>query len=387
MSPEPFRLLFVCPNLPEGGAERQWAILIPRLAEAGFDVSVLTLANEGRFFHELRSAGIRIECAWMRRRTDWHGLRRAFAFESRPDVVITRSVSAQFVGEVMAHRYRVPHVSTDHTPSDEQGRLRPNRRHQWALLRAVAPGIDRLIAVAKAQLPGLVRLGFHPSRIRVIPNAVSFDDLRVTSPTSEVRKALNLREDDFVVLFLAALRPEKRAPLFVQSIIDAHRRNGRIHGVIAGDGLERDIVRALAANEPDALRLLGSRSDVADLISASDVVCLSSSHEALPMAVLEAMAIGRPVVAPSVGDIPDAVVSGETGIVLPEVNAGTLAEALFSLAADPLRVRVMGRAAFCRQRQYYAVKRMVDDYAAIFEDVCSRRRDGVPLNPSVPGVL
>jgi glycosyltransferase involved in cell wall biosynthesis len=377
MGRESFRLLFICPTLVEGGAQRQWAILIPRLAKIGFDVSILTLADEGRFFHELRDAGVPIECAWMRRRTDWQRLRGALESRPRPHIVVTRSVSAQCIGELVATRYRVPHVSTDHTGSDEQNRLRPMRRHQRALLRAVAPRIERLIAVAEAQVPGLVALGFKPSRIRVIPNAVSSDDLRVTTPSLRVREALSLRDDDFVALFLGALRSEKRAPLFAQSVIDAHRRNRRIHGVIAGDGPDRDAVRELALTESDALRLLGSRRDVGDLINASDIVCLSSAYEALPMIVLEAMALGRPVIAPDIGGVRDAVVADETGVLLADFNVQRLAETLLSLADDPLRVREMGRAGRSRQRQHFTIERMVDDYAAIFADVCRDYRDRV----------
>lgn len=383
MAREAIRLLFMCPALVEGGAERQWSILIPRLAARGFDVSVLTLAHEGRFFHELHAAGVPAECAWMRRRTDWPRLRSALARGPRAvDAIVTRSVSAQVVGELVATRYHVPHVTTEHTGSDGQGRLRPLRRHQWALLRAVAPSIDRLIAVAQTQVPGLVRLGFKPSRIRVIPNAISPDDLRVTKPRLEARAALSLADGDFVALFLGTLRPEKRAPLFVEALVQAHRRNRRIRGLVAGDGPDGDAARSAAKQEPDAVQFLGSRSDVGDLIHASDVVCLSSAYEALPMIALEAMAAGRPVIAPDIGGVREAVVSGETGILLPEFDAARLAEAVVSLADDPRQAREMGRAGHARQRHQFTIERMVDDYAGTFEDVCRNHGARVSAGPS-----
>jgi glycosyltransferase involved in cell wall biosynthesis len=282
----------------------------------------------------------------------------------------------------VATRYRVPHVTTEHTGSDGQGRLRPLRRHQWALLRAVAPSIDRLIAVAESQVPGLVGLGFKPARVRVIPNAVAPEGLRVSTPSRPMRTALNLGDDDFVALFLGTLRPEKRAPLFVRAIVEAHRRNRRIRGVLAGDGPDGSAVRSVANEEPDAVRLLGSRSDVGDLINAADVVCLSSAYEALPMAALEAMALGRPVIAPDIGGVRDAVVDGETGILLPAFNDRTLAESLVSLADDPLRQRRMGHAAHSRHRERFTLDRMVDDYAATFEDVCRTHRGRIAAAPS-----
>jgi glycosyltransferase involved in cell wall biosynthesis len=314
----------------------------------------------------------------MRRRTDWRRLRGALARgPAEFDAIVTRSVSAQCVGELVATRNRVPHVSTDHTPLDGQGRLRPLSRHQWALLRAVAPRIDRLIVVTETQVPAFVRLGFKPSRIRVIPNAISPDDLRVTKPRTQTRAELGLGDDDFVALLVAALRPEKRATLFARAVIEAHRGNRQIRGVVAGDGPHRNAVREAANEEPAALRLLGSRGDVGDLINASDVVCLSSAYEALPMIVLEAMAIGRPVIAPDIGGVRDAVVAKETGVLLAEFNAPRLADTLLSLVDDPLRVREMGRAGRSRQRQHFTIERMVDDYAAIFADVCREDRHRV----------
>src|SRR5213593_3131954 len=108
------RVLFVCSSLIVGGAEKQWSLLIPAL-RGQFDVSVLTLVSEGPFFYELRSQGIPISCAHMRRRTDTSGLRRAFRpVEFQPHLVMTQSINADVVGHLIARRTRAAHVINQH---------------------------------------------------------------------------------------------------------------------------------------------------------------------------------------------------------------------------------------------------------------------------------
>src|SRR5918995_2695640 len=141
------RILFVCSALKTGGFERQWSILIPRLRERGFDVSVLTLRDEGRFFDELLSQGIPITCARMRRRSDFRGLRRAFRLRTfRPHLVVTQSPNAHIVGHLIARRVRASHIATEHF---NVGPGAPTRAYKEVLTRLVAPRVDRAIVISR----------------------------------------------------------------------------------------------------------------------------------------------------------------------------------------------------------------------------------------------
>jgi glycosyltransferase involved in cell wall biosynthesis len=102
---------------------------------------------------------------------------------------------------------------------------------------------------------------------------------------------------------------------------------------------------------------------------AADVVCLTSAVEALPMSVLEAMSVARPVVATGVGGVPDVVRHGETGLVFPPARMSEMAGALASLARDADRAAALGRAGRERQREEYSIEAMTAGYAALLEAV------------------
>src|SRR5207244_7439220 len=117
------KLLFVGYGLPAGGgAERQWSLLIPALRESGFDVLLLTLVTRGELFDELVQLGVPARCVRMRHRTDLIRLRQALGYaEARPDLIVTQSINAHVVGQLIARRIGAPHVVTEHTPVGPSG--------------------------------------------------------------------------------------------------------------------------------------------------------------------------------------------------------------------------------------------------------------------------
>jgi glycosyltransferase involved in cell wall biosynthesis len=353
------RLLFVCPDMRTGGAERHWTTLIPRLAERGAEVGVVCLAREGALFGVLERAGVAAVSLDMSARGDPRSWRRALGYaRPRPDAVVSRGVSALIVGEAIARRARAPHVVNEHTPLTADGDLLPMRVHQRHITRLAAPGVEWVIAVASRQREPLVRLGYRAERIEVIPNGVDPLD-----PPAEVGRLAGA--DEFAVLCLARMQPEKRVDAFVRAVAAARRRDPRIRGFVAGDGDQRAHLERLAAGS--GVELLGERSDVAALIAGADAFALTSEAEALPMSILEAMALGRPVIAPDLGGIADAVVPGQTGVLVAPGDTAAIERALLELAADRERARRLGEAGRARQRERFTAAAMVDAYLSSLE--------------------
>lgn len=335
--------LFVCPEMATGGAERQWVTLIGELAARGHEPALLTLSGEGPLFAELAEAGVPARCAGFRGRADPGGLRRALMFARGASVVVSRAVSAELVGHVLARRERVRHVVNEHTPCAVDGGLLPLRAHQRRLRRVVAPRVDRVVAVARAQVEPLVASGFRRERIRVVANGVAAGPAPSSPP------------EDGYALMLAGLRPEKRVDVFVEAVA----RVPGLRGLVAGEGRERPRLERLIADRQADVELLGERHDTADLLRGAAVTCLPSEAEALPMSVLEAMVAGRPVVATPVGGVPDAIVDGETGLLVKPGDPEALAVALAAARQDGARLGAAGRR---RAEERFTVEAMIEGY-------------------------
>ena len=245
-------------------------------------------------------------------------------------------------------------------------------------MRGLAQRAAAAIAVTGSQVPTLERLGYRRDRIRVIPNGVDADAVQPLKTRHELRAQLGIGDGDFVAALVATLRPEKRASDFVRAVGVAHRVEERIRGVVVGGGPHFDDVRQLAGQTGGAVLALGARTDALDVMAASDVVCLSSAIEALPMTLLEGMALGRPLVATDVGGCGELIVDDETGLVVQPGDVGAFATALLRLAAEPEWARSLGEAGRVRQRALFDVDAMADAYAATFREV-ARMPDHRPV--------
>jgi glycosyltransferase involved in cell wall biosynthesis len=214
-----------------------------------------------------------------------------------------------------------------------------------------------VIAVSQSQVEPLEALGYP--RVTVVPNGVF--------PLGSVEPSPELESEPFAALCVSGLRPEKRVDVFVEAVRNARSENHSIRGYVAGEG--REEARLTALVDGSGVELLGVRPDALELIRGATVLCLTSEAEALPMSVLEAMALERPVVATDVGGTGEAVVDGETGFLVPPGDATAVTRALLRLASDPDRARAMGVAGGRRQRERFSGEAMVDGYLAAFEEI------------------
>jgi glycosyltransferase involved in cell wall biosynthesis len=349
-------VLFVCSALQRGGAERQWSHLLPALAHRGLDIRLLTLSDTGPFFDEIRARGIEAHYAQLDSRWDARRLVRVLRATAPAQVVVSQGVNALVVAQALAWRFRARHVAIDHTPPGLHRRI-----HRRLLTRAVAPWVSTLVAVSSSQVDELAGLGYRRERITVIPNGVP-----VPQPSrgrAPLRAELGLADDETAVFLIATLRPQKNVPLFVEAVRAASVSAPSIRGFIAGGGPELANVRR--STEGTGIEVLGERADVPDLLAAADVVCLTSFTEAFPMVILEAMGAGRPVVSTDVGGVREAVVDGETGLLVPPGDVAAFARALQTLATDrDLRSR-LGANARARHGRF-SPDAMVDAYAELF---------------------
>ncbi|MGQ9697851.1 MAG: glycosyltransferase, partial [Armatimonadota bacterium] len=212
------------------------------------------------------------------------------------------------------------------------------------------------------------RVGISPRRLVVLPNGVD-TKLFVPGPADPALLEELCLVGHPVVGTVGRLDPLKDHESLLRAFAAVHSAVPKARLVIVGDGPLRDHLRNMAKElgVEDAVYFTGARSDVAALLRAFDVFVLSSTHEGLPLALLEAMSAGLPVVATAVGGVPRAVEHGVSGFVCPPGDAETLSSLILHLLEHRELRAVVGRNARVRVESHFSVERMVAGYKDIYE--------------------
>jgi glycosyltransferase involved in cell wall biosynthesis len=268
-------------------------------------------------------------------------------------------------GLVAAALRRVPAVvATVHLYVDEL--MNRNVRTQ---VRAVGAAVHRYLPVSQHVRDRLAALGLPGGKLRVVRNGV--DPAAFTAPPDpSLRDAIAVDADRPLVFTAARLAAQKAIDVLLAA---AALVPGAVFA-IAGDGPDRAALeaRAGALGVLPRVRFLGARADVPALLSVCDLVVLPSLVEGMPLAVLEAMAAGRAVVATRIGGTDEVVVDGGTGILVPPADAPALAAAIRDLLADRERMQRLGAAGRERVRSEFSVERMVAGVAATYGELLGR---------------
>jgi glycosyltransferase involved in cell wall biosynthesis len=188
-----------------------------------------------------------------------------------------------------------------------------------------------------------------------------------------VRAELRLGADDRLVVAIGNLYPVKGHAHLIDAIARLAERHPRLQLAICGRGDLEGALRAQAQTRGIGHRvhLLGLRSDVDAVLAAADLFALPSLSEGLPLALLEAMFAGRPIVASDVGEVSTALGGKEAGVLVPPADSPALASALDGLLVQPERARELGDRARARAAAVYDVSHMVRAYSAIYEELLS----------------
>jgi glycosyltransferase involved in cell wall biosynthesis len=258
---------------------------------------------------------------------------------ARPGIVHTHTSKAGFVGRLAARLAGVPAVI--HQP---HGHIfygywsRPRTALFVALERIAAHWTDTLVALTPREIEENLQRGIgRAPQYAVVPSPVPTQALRQAAPSRVVARArLGLSPDAYVVAGIGRLVPIKGFDLLVGALPELVARVPEAHVLLVGDGVERGALQAQAAALGVAGRLHvgGARSDVIGLLPAADVLAAPSRNEGMGRVLVEAMALGLPVVGTRVGGIGDVILDGECGLLVPPEDPGALAEALVELGLD-----------------------------------------------------
>lgn len=219
-----------------------------------------------------------------------------------------------------------------------------------------------LVVSEQERLAGLAAGIGRPEQYRVVTNGIELE--RFSAPPDPV---------DGRVVFLGRLSRQKRPDVAVRALARLLENHPAAELHIAGEGPERAPVKRLAERlgVTDALRMLGTREDIPELLSGASCLLLTSDYEGCPLSVLEAMAAGVPVVATRVGAVPEMIDDDRAGLLVEPGDAEGAAAAIGELLADPAHARELGDEGRRRARERFSREQMIERTLALYDEVAA----------------
>jgi glycosyltransferase involved in cell wall biosynthesis len=365
----PLKLILCVVGLGMGGTETHVLELASRINRARFDLTVCSFKSGGCVADELRARGIRVVSLGGTGKMDARVMLRLWRFikHEQPDVIqaflFWANVAARLVGH-LAKTIRV--VSSYHDEVVPEGLL--NR----AIDRLTMKWTKYIVCCSEAVRRSVgQRIGGQKEQFVVIPFGVEtnrFGNVGIMMSGA----TLGLQDGLPVIGTVCRLvEPKKGLRFLLEAVARLEREVGKpvCQLLIVGEGPAEKSLRALSEQLGIASHVVfsGMRREIPQLLSMMDIFVLPSLYEGFGIAILEAMAAGKPVVASTVGGIQEFVVSGESGLLVPPGDSVALAGAIRQLLAQPEQAKAMGRRGQEHVRKHYSIESVVRQHEQLYE--------------------
>jgi glycosyltransferase involved in cell wall biosynthesis len=370
--PGPLRIVYLIDKMGAGGAQTHLRSLASRLDRERFSTEVVCLTRGGVSADRLRLEGIPVTVLGVSRLYSPSAgpafLRFAARLrQTRPAVVHTYLSTANVFGSAAARVASVGGlITTRRDTGFADGRL---MRRALALTNRWA---RRVVAVSEdtARI-ARQREGVAEPLLAVIPNGVDLDRFSPAGRRDKARDALGIPPSVPLLATVSHLTPIKGIDVLVEAAPAIRAEVPEAHFLVAGRGTEQERVqrRIDALGLGNAFRLLGSYDDVPGLLEAADLFVLPSRSEGQPNAVIEAMAMGLPVVASRVGGVPEVARHDREALLVEPDEPEGLAQACRDVLTAPDLARRLGRAGHERAQAEFSLPTMLGRYADLYADV------------------
>lgn len=381
------QILHVVSTLERGGIGTSLCHLLPQqtlMPDIGVEAAVFY--ETGAKSQQLAGQGIPIHNLRLIHKYDPFVFLRLFRLihTGRYDVIQVHGWPAVFFVSLLSLVIRRPaYLLTEHSVTNRRRRLglKLLDRFIYSRFQAISAVSQAAVTALAAWLPEV------KPRITMIHNGLDASRLRGQSKSRAIMRAeLDIDENVPLIITAGTLDHHKgldvllhALPQFLSLLAEADDNRFPVQQppivLVAGDGILRKSLEELAAalGLTERVRFIGYRDDLPVLMSAADLFVLSSRWEGCPMAVLEAMTLGVPIVATGVGGVPELVLHNETGLVVAPENPNEMAVAMFDLLSNPEKAYCLARAGQDRLAKCFSVQRSADCLAKVYEQIAGER--------------
>jgi glycosyltransferase involved in cell wall biosynthesis len=366
----PVRVLQLTSSLGFYGAEQMIMTLITALDRESFDVRLAALekkrVSSTAIVAAARAAGFEAVTLPCRGRLDWGAIQelKSLVEDQRIEILHCHEPKSRLYGAIVSRMTGVPMVATHHLWTGQNLRTRLVELIDAAVLHSC----QRVVAVSSSVAESMRRVLISSSRIEVIPNGIDLSGFRDAQQNNEVRASLGIPPGLPVIGAVGRLDIQKAHERLIEAARKISDAGQDAIYLIVGEGVERlrleSLVRSLGLS--DRVLLPGYKSDIRPFLAIMDLFVLPSRREGTPMALLEAMAMRKPVVATAVGGVPDVLTDGIDGIMLPESSVNGLSDALLRLLRDPALARRIARNGRRRVETEFSSRRMAGRYEDVY---------------------
>ena len=371
------RVIHIVPMLSPGGAERVAVHIVSGLNRERFEPIVISFADPMNCDLDelLTQAGVEVRYLGKKPGFDYRMYRRLHGVltEYQPDVVHTHLQVLRYALPTMLLLGNAKLLHTVHNLAERE--IEPPARvvHRYAFSHGVIPiAVGEEVAVSMRRLYGI-------PQCKVIANCIPTSTYANPGVSrGQWRGQEGFAEDDVLLVCVARFARQKNHALLLKAFAQMFARHPNARLLLVGDGvlreeLETQVIRLDLAGR---VRFLGLRTDIPEVLAASDVFVLSSEFEGNPLSVLEAMAAGLPTVSTAVGGVPSLLENGTSGILIHSGDEEGLSKAMESLLLNRNLRQSMGVAAARRARERFDVANMVRAYEEVYESLQSQLRLG-----------
>ena len=357
-----------------GGAEMMVFRLSEELRRRGHTVVPVGPRNGTGWMGDMfRTAGFPQETFWLKRPVDPSCVGRFVQLFKRHaiDVVHSHEFTMGVYGSAAARLLGIPHILTMHGGFTATKALRRRVALRWAMRQSGSS-----VAVSKATRKEFAKdLGIPDNAFTVVHNGVPSK----AGNADRVRREFGCQESDTVILAVGNLDRNKNHRMLLEALVrlrdDGLSVPWKLVIAAGRGGGEQDYLQEYVRRErlEDRVHIATGRNDIADLQALADIFVMPSLWEGLPMALLEAMVAGNAVIASATAGIPEAIVDGREGLLVPPGDLDALTAGLRTLLTDTRRRRELGAAALARANREFTVQVMADRYLALYGQLLERR--------------